>query len=173
MSKIPVEKLKQIPPKRLLKLINKAKEYLKGNEVMQEMCKEFGVDIDVIDLIPVRFGDLDVSAQTRKGVVILNYKLLADGDFFKDLQYLIHEFKHYISQVYGKKPTPGADDGEYLDNPEEQEGFQWQLQYIEDQFGKDEAEDYVENLLDHHDIDNDDEREEKKDILMERVEDEE
>ena len=32
------------------------------------MCKEYDVDTDIIDMIPVRFGDLDVSARTDHGL---------------------------------------------------------------------------------------------------------
>lgn len=163
-----IEQVKQIPPKTLLKLINRAKEFLKRNEVMKELCQEYGVNVSIIDFIPIRFGDLDVSARTERGVITLNYKLLCDGDFFKDYHYLIHECQHYFDQCYGKKPTPGADDGDYLSNPAEERGFQRQLEYIDHMFGKDEANRYVEHLLDHHEVD-DAERDERKEVLMKRV----
>lgn len=162
-----LEEIKQIQPKMLLKLIQRGKDYLKKNKVMQEICNKYDFDINDIDLIPVRFGDIDVSARTDKGIVTLNWKLLADGDFFKDFMYLLHEFGHYIQQ--SKEPTQSADDGDYLLNPSEQEAFQYQVKYIDDQFGEDEAADYVEQVLDHHDEDGE-ERAKKKDILMEKVE---
>lgn len=163
-----IEQVKQIPPKTLLKLLNRAKEFLKRNEVMKDLCKEHGVDVSVIDFIPIKFGDLDVSARTERGVITLNYKLLCDGNFFKDYHYLIHECQHYLDQCYGDKPTPGADDGDYLSNPAEERGFQRQLEFIDHMFGKDEADKYVEHLLDHHKVD-DEERDERKEVLMKRV----
>ena len=40
-----------------LRLINKVKNSLKNDDVFKDMCKECGVSIDVIDLIPVKFGN--------------------------------------------------------------------------------------------------------------------
>lgn len=163
-----LEEIKQIPPKVLLKLIQRGKDYLKKNKVMQEICDKYDFDINDIDLIPVRFDDIDVSARTDKGIVTLNWKLLADGDFFRDFAYLVHEFGHYIQQ--SKEPTQSADDGDYLLNPSEQEAFQYQVKYIDEQFGEDDADDYVQQVLDHHDVKNEKEREHKEDILMKLVE---
>jgi hypothetical protein len=112
------------------------------------------------------FSDLDVSAKTVKGVVYLNYKLLCDGDFYKDYGYLTHEYTHALQQCTGKGPTKGSDDGEYLDNKYEVEGFQNQVEYMANEFGEDEAEDYVDNLLEHHEITNKKEKAKKKDQLM-------
>lgn len=172
MKKIPIEKAKKLPPKTLLKLIQRAKNYLKKNDVFKNMCKEYNADVDVIDLIPIKFGDLDVSARTDHGVITLSWKLLSDGDFFKDYMYIVHECEHYFQQCYGDKPTQGAEDGSYLDNPYEEQGFQRQLEYIDDQFGENEAENYVEHLLDHHKVKDSDDRKDKKETLMELVDDE-
>src|ERR1700683_4482930 len=98
--KIPIEVVKHFPPTLLLRLINQAKQYLKKDEVMQRICKDYDVSIDYIDYIPTTFADLDVSAKTIKGAVYLNYKLLCDGDFFKDYQYLIHEWLHHFQQTF-------------------------------------------------------------------------
>jgi len=166
--KISLETIKKVKPEILLKLINKAKEHLKTDEVMQRICKEYDQSVDMIDLIPTTFKDLDVSAKTDHGVVYLNYKLLEDGDFLKDYSYLIHEYSHFFQQCFMSKPTKGADDGEYLDNPYEIEGFVNQIEYIANELGEDEAHDYVDDLLDHHDID-DKEKDDKKETLMARV----
>ena len=127
---------------------------------------EYDVDIEEIDLIPMRFGTIDVSAKTDHGIIIFNYKLLCDGFFLKDYSYGVHECLHYLQQTTGDKPTQSADDGEYLDNPFEEEAFTKQVAYIANQFGKNDAEDYVDDLLDHHEIDNEKEFKEKKEVLM-------
>ena len=164
--KIPIEVVKNFPPIILLRMIGGAKKYLKNNEVMQRICKEYGVPIDYIDYIPTMFSDLDVSAKTVKGVVYLNYKLLCDGDFFCDFGYLVHEYSHFFQQCFNDKPTKGSDDGEYLDNKYEIEGFQNQIEYMANQFGEDEAEEYVDNLLEHHEIDEKNKAKKKKEELM-------
>jgi len=168
-KKYTLKEIKSKSPKSLLNLINRAKKVLKDDPVMKKAFKDHKVDIDFIDLIPVKFGDIEVSATTSHGIVTLNYKLLVDGDFFKDYGYLIHEFVHVLQQCFGEKPTQGADDGEYLENPAEQEGFQYQIEYIDNEFGSNKAEDYVDQLLDHHEIKDSKDRKKKTEQLMSRV----
>jgi hypothetical protein len=165
-EKIPLSQVKKLPYQSLNRMIKKMREYLKKNEVVQKMFKEYEVDISEIDLIPMMFGNLDVSAKTDHGVIIYNYRLLTDGDFFKDFSYGVHEMTHWLQQTTGNKATRSSDDGNYLDNPYEQEGFQNQVEYISDQFGKPEAEKYVDDLLEHHEVDSKKEKEEKKEVLM-------
>jgi hypothetical protein len=168
VRQLSIEDVKKISPKILLKIINRAKKYLKTNDVFIDMCKEHNVDVNILDSVPVRFGDIEVSARTSHGIIILNYKLLCDGDFFKDYSYLCHELEHMLSQCFGDTATMGANDGDYLHNPDEQKGFQRQIEYIDDQFGMGEATKYVEHLLDHHDKGGK-EKEKLKDILMKKV----
>ena len=168
-KKIPLNMVRKMPYKTLNRMIKKAKNYLKTDEVWRKVCKDYDEDIDIIDLIPTMFGNIDVSAKTDHGVVTLNYKLLTDGDFFKDYSYLIHEYTHWFQQCYGDKPTQSADDGSYLDNKFEQEGFQNQVEYIAKQFGENEAETYVDDLLEHHDVDSKKEFNDKKETLMAKV----
>lgn len=168
-EKIPLSQVKKLPYKSLNRMIKKMREYLKQNEVVQKMFDEYEVDIEEIDYIPMMFGNLDVSAKTDHGVIIFNYKLLCDGDFFKDFSYGVHEMTHWLQQTTGTKATKSSDDGSYLDNPYEQEGFQNQVQYIAEQFGDDEAEQYVDDLLEHHEVDKKKEFEDKKETLMAKV----
>jgi len=165
-EKISLKTIKKMPITTLMRLINKAKKYLKSDESWKKICDEYNEDVDIIDFIPTYFGNLDVSAKTDHGVIILNYNLLCDGDFFKDYSYLIHEYTHWFQQCYGDKPTKSSDDGNYLDNPFEQEGFQNQVSYIADNFGEDEAEKYVDHLLDYHEADK---KETRKEELMAKV----
>ena len=168
-EKIPLSQVKKLPYKSLNRMIKKMREYLKQNEVVQAMFKEYKVDIEEIDYIPMMFGNLDVSAKTDHGVIIYNYKLLTDGDWFKDFSYGVHEMTHWLQQTTGTKATKSSDDGSYLDNPYEQEGFQNQVQYIADQFGDAEAEQYVDDLLEHHEVESKKEVKEKKETLMAKV----
>lgn len=161
--------VKKLPYKSLNRMIKKMREFLKKDETTKKMFKEYEVEIEEIDYIPIRFGKLDVSAKTDHGVIILNYKLLTDGDFFKDFSYGVHEITHWLQQTTGTKATKSSDDGSYLDNPYEQEGFQNQIGYIADNFGEEQAEDYTDNLLDYHEVDNKKEKEDKKDKLMSKV----
>lgn len=163
-KKIPIEEIKKIPQALLKRLINRAKHHLKNDEVMIRIFKEYNEPVDIIDLIPTAFADLDVSAKTDHGAVYLNYELLCDGDFFKDYQYLIHEYTHWAQQCLGERPTKSADDGEYLLNPFEQEGFRNQMEYVSKEEGEDTAEEYVDDLIVHHEVKN---PKKKKDIKQE------
>jgi len=168
-DKIPLSVVKKFPYKTLSRLIKKMREFLKKDPVVQDMFKKYDVDIEEIDYIPMMFGDIDVSAKTDHGIIIYNYKLLTDRDFFEDFSYGVHEMTHWLQQTTGNKPTKSSDEGDYLENPYEQEGFQNQIEYIAEHFGDEEAEKYVDHLLDHHDVDDDNRREELEDVLMEKI----
>lgn len=169
-KKFTLKQIKSSSPGALLKLINKAKNFLKKDKVWKKICKEYDQDPDIIDYIPTMFGDLDVSAKTDHGIIIINYKLLLDGSFFKDYSYLIHEYTHWFQQCFGDKPTQSSNQGSYLDNPYEQEGFQNQIEYLSNHFGEDEAEEYVDGLLKHHDIKGKKRKDELESVLLEKVE---
>ena len=164
-----LDKVKKLPYKTLNRLINKLKQQLKKDEVIKKMFKEYKVDLDEIDYIPMMFGDLNVSAKTNHGTIIYNYKLLADGEFFKDFSYGVHEMTHWLQQTTGDKPTKSSNSGSYLDNKYEKEGFQNQIEYIAKEFGENEAERYVDDLLDYHEIDSKKEYNNKKEVLMSKV----
>lgn len=150
-------------------LIQKAKNYLKTDKTFQDICAKYKVSPQIIDLIPIRFGDLPVSARTAQGIITLNYKLLNTDNFFNNIHYLHHELDHAIKQTQSSHPTQSADDGNYLDNPDEQEAFQYQLQFLDDLYGPAEAHQYVNHLLDHHDIKNKKDRKNKKQELLKKV----
>lgn len=169
MSKFSLEEVKKLPYRSLERFLEKLRAYLKKDEVVQKMFKEYGADINEIDFIPMKFDDIDVSAKTDHGIIIYNYELLTDGDFFKDFSYGVHEITHYLQQTCGKEATQSSEDGNYLDNPFEEEGFKNQIEWISKEFGEGEADKYVENLLDHHEVEKKDEREEKKEELMAQV----
>jgi len=168
-KELSLEEVKAIPFKTLNRMIEKLKEFLKTDETTLKMFEEYEIDIEEIDYIPMMFGELDVSAKTDHGIIIFNYALLMDGDFFQDFSYGVHEITHWLQQTAGDKATRSSDEGSYLDNPYEIEGFQNQIEYIANQSGEDEAEEYVDNLLDHHDIDSKKEIKDKKDKLMAKI----
>jgi len=168
-KKIPIEEIKKIPHAILNRLIQKLRNKLRHDETMQRVFKQYGVDIEEIYLVPMAFAELEVSAKTDHGIIYYNYELLADGDFEEDYQYGIYEVTHWLQQTAGEKPTQSADDGNYLDNPYEQEGFQNQMEYAAKEFGEDKAEQYVDDLLKHHDIKGKKKKEEKKKELLKLV----
>jgi hypothetical protein len=151
----------------MLKFIQRLKNELKKDDVMQKICDDFDADIEDIDLIPVRFAPIDTSAKTDAGIVTLNSDLLTKESLDKVLSLMLHEFYHYFSQC--DEPTQSADDGDYLSNKDEVEAFQHQIQYLDENAGESAAEEYVEQVLDHHDEEGK-ERDRKKTKLMKLVE---
>jgi len=151
--------------KELLKLIDSVRARIKEHPVVIDMFKKHNVNIDELDLIPMCFGNIDVSARTEKGIITFNYALIEDGDFEKDDHYLVHEVVHFLQQT--NKPTKSSDDGDYLDNKAEIEGFQNQTHFLADERGDEKAEDYVEQVLDHHEVNEEKERNKRKKQLLE------
>lgn len=151
--------------KELLKLIDKVKARIKKSPTVIDMFKKYDTDIDELDLIPMCFGDIDVSARTEKGIITFNKALIEDGNFEDDDHYVTHEVTHFLQQSH--KPTKSSDDGDYLKNPAEIEGFQNQSKFISEEDGDEAAEQYIDQVLDHHDITNTKERAKRKKKLLE------
>ena len=155
--------------KKLLELIQTAKDFLKNDPVMIKAFKKYNTDIEEIDFIPTIFKKLEVSATTDHGVVYLNTELIKDNKFDKkDYSYMVHEYIHWLQQTAGKKPTQSSDDGDYLENKYEQESFKSQVEYMANELGEDTAEEYVDHLLKYHDVKKD-EKKDKKELLMSQV----
>jgi hypothetical protein len=144
-------------------LINKLKSEIKKTDTIKDLFKEYDIDLKEIDLIPVCFADVEVSARTEHAIIYLNYKLLETPEKIKE--YLVHEITHYLQQTCGDKPTMGSTDDSYLDNPYEAEGFQNQTKFISETKSDDAAEDYIDNVLDHHEVPKSERTEKKKKLL--------
>lgn len=168
-KKISIKSSQSLPPDVLFLVINRMKRAVKNDDVLRAAFNKYNVDINEIDFIPIYFKKLDVSAQCKHGIIYLNFKLLEDGLDLKDTSYLVHEITHWLQQTTGDKPTQSSDEGNYLDNEYEREGFKNQIEYISEHFGKQEAEDYVDHLLDYHDIKDDDKKDELESILLEKA----
>lgn len=157
------EKRKQRKKNRLIRNLKAA---LKKEEEYIEMCKEKGKDINHIDEVSFTFVPLDVSAKTVNGEVYLNEKLL-DADWDEQMRYLVHEICHVFQQENGEV-NGKANKGDYLDDENEQEAFQSQISFMADYNSPEEIQEYIENLLDHHDIKGK-ERQEKTEKLTEKI----
>lgn len=135
------------------KIISLFRKYLKENHIILSICekyKEKNTD-EIIDNVPIRFEPLDVSAKTVNGEIILNSELLK-GDFRDNVRYLIHEFTHVLQQENGKVNSTTGKDENYLDDPNEIEAFQNQIDYMEEVYSEKEIQEYMDQLLDHHNI---------------------
>jgi uncharacterized FlaG/YvyC family protein len=149
------------------KIIDNVRGRVKKSPSIIDMFNLAGIDINEIDLVPMCFADLDVSATTDHGIIYFNIKLLDDGDFEKDDHYMAHELQHYCDQCTGTHPTQGSNEGEYLDNPTEIKGFNAQTKFISETRNEAAAEKYIEQVLDHHEVNDNKEREQRKEQLLE------
>ncbi len=149
-----------------LELLNNIKQKIKKSDVIINMFKKHDVNLDYLDLFPMAFSDeINVSARTDHGIIYFNIKLLEKPDQLD--HYMVHETQHVLQQAFGKVPTQGASDGDYLDNKFEQEGFKAQTEYLSDTRGDEIAEKYIDKVLDHHEVDSKKEREKRKKKLLE------
>lgn len=146
-------------------IIQKSLEFIAGTKVVQDMFDDFDVSLSELFLIPIIFQkNLNVSAQTKHGIIYLNNKLKKE---VKELApYLTHEITHYLQQTTGDKPTQGSGDDDYLENPAEVEGFNNQTEFLSETEGNDKADKYIDQVLDHHDINDLEERKDKKEDLL-------
>ncbi len=165
------ERLKRIKRKRELeKQVEKLVNMIKKEDVYLKKCKEYDKDPDFIDNVEIEFDDgLDVSGKTVNGHIFLNGALFDDGDVEDQLRYVLHELVHVMQQRSGMV-SGKAKNKSYLDDENEQEAFKAQLQYMDDNYTEEEVQDYLEGLLDHHNIEGK-ERREKIRILTEDMED--
>lgn len=151
-----------------VEILTKIRQELKEEPTAKKIFKDFGKDMDFLDGIPIDISDeIDVSAKTVNSRIILNKKLL-DEPFEILMRYAVHELVHALQHM----ETSDADDPysqhEYLDRPDELEAFQYQIEYDKNNRGENEVVEYVEELLDYHDIP-EHEQEEKKSELLERT----
>jgi hypothetical protein len=166
---------KGLPHKKLIPILDALKKRVFDSDVVKDMLDEYGIDRSEINLWPICVAKIPVSARTDHGVIYINVDLLIDenGNVREDVEksdhYLPHEMTHTCQQTTGNKATPGSTEDNYLDAPTEQEGFRNQTKYISDTQGDEEAEDYVEQVLDHHTKNNvdDKKRDGRRDKLLE------
>jgi len=152
----------------IIELLAKVKRELKKNTIAEEICREHNFGIDIIDGISFEFeDDLEASAKTINSKILLNSNLM-DEEFEIIMRYAIHELVHALQHMRGEG---GEKDeaGSYLDREDELEAFQYQIEYELEERGEESAEEYVDNLIEYHEVPPE-ERENKKEELLERTE---
>jgi len=141
---------------------------LKVEPIVKDILKEKKYPSEILDGIPIKFSDdLDVSAKTVNSEIELNKKLLSEP-FEIIMRYVVHELVHAFQHMdkEGKKDNNKAKD--YLDNPDEVEAFSTQVAYDAKERGEDAAIEYVEDLIEYHEIPEGD-KVQKKEELTEKM----
>jgi len=168
MIKIIASKKKSNYLKDQMEALSKIRTSLINDNIAKDICKENDVGPLFLRSVPIRFEKLDVTAKTVNGNIILNPKLM-NKSFEIMMRYIIHELVHAIQHMddYDKKDNDKKK--KYLNREDEIEAFQYQLKYDKENRGDEEAEKYVDHLLDFHKIP-EDQKEDKKEEIMEKAE---
>jgi hypothetical protein len=134
-----------------IELLSRIKTELKRSPIAKEICKEHGFSIDIIDGIPMDFSEeIDTSARTVNSAISLSSELMNE-DFQIMMRYAIHELVHALQHMK-MEGMEAFESDEYLDRPDELEAFQYQIEYESETMGQDKAEEYVDNLIEYHEI---------------------
>ena len=150
-----------------IELISQIKKELRSSGLVSEICKENGFGLQILDGISIEFvDDLGVSAKTIDSSIKLSSGLI-DEEFEIMMRYAIHELVHALQHMKSMG-TDLYEGDEYLDRADELEAFQYQIEYEAEERGMDQAEEYVKNLVEYHEIPEED-REEKENELLERA----
>jgi hypothetical protein len=102
--------------------------------------------------IPISFSnELDVSAKTTDGEMTLSTELIEEG-YEIMLRYVVHELVHVFQHMENKEKRDLYPNHDYLDRPDELQAFQYQIEFDESARGEKSVIEYIEELLDYHDI---------------------
>jgi hypothetical protein len=85
------------------------------------------------------------------------------------MRYAIHELVHALQHMRNKTKKDPYKDKEYLDRGDELEAFQYQIKFDKKERGSEEAYEYVDELLEYHEIPEDEANEKKKELLEKAV----
>jgi hypothetical protein len=152
--------------REIFKALSEIRAALLNDEIAMDICSEAGEDESILEAVPIYFEEMDVTAKTVSGKIMLNPALI-DEPFIIMMRYVIHELVHVMQHLDGKKRDKD-DDGNYLDKETEEAAFKRQIEFdMEHRTEKDVGE-YIDGLLEYHDFP-EKKREEKEEELKEFV----
>lgn len=162
--------------KRLIEnnfLIAEIRKQLKEDPIVMEMCEENGFPTDIIDGIVISFDpELDVSAKTVNSEVFLNEQLKAEPNDSENwpvlMRYAVHELTHALQHMKREGMEDEEAGKDYLDREDETEAFQYQIKYDLKERGPEKVREYLDELVEYHELD-EDEADDKKKELLEKV----
>ena len=159
-----MQKKSEIKDKTLL--LSEIRLELKNEPLIKDKLKEYKENPKILDGIPLDFKEMDVTAKTINGAIFLNPKVVK-MEFSILMRYVVHEFVHVLQHIYEQKMNINSDDKdeEYLDREDELEAFKTQVKYDAKNRGADAAEEYVDELLDYHDISGKAAKTKKKELM--------
>lgn len=148
-----------------LEVLTEIKNRLKNEPLVHKIFKDHQKDLNLLDGIPIDISDdLDVSAKTVNSRIILNRALLYEP-FDVLMRYVIHELTHALQHIDAESTGDIYNNYEYLDRPDELEAFKNQIEFDKDKRGPKAVEKYVDDLLNYHEIPEEDKPEKKEELL--------
>ena len=154
-------------------LLSEIKKDICSDKLVKELFKDYNFSEEVLLGVAISFSDdIDSTAKTVNGQIFLNTSLLDESDDTIG-RYIIHElthvFQHIEKQKNGQNKKKSDNSEDYLSKPEEIEAFQNQIAYNADKTSRKEVEDYVFDLLEYHEVEDEDEADDVWEVLMEKV----
>ena len=139
--------------KKQEELVEQVINLLKEHELVQRLFSKFEIDPEYIHKVNIEFGDIGVSAKAQKDSIVVNKKFLEDGNIVDDLHYIVHELVHVLQYLTGfVEKAKDYKFKHYLDNPLELQAFREQIKFIKEYKNQEEADKYLKELLDFHEI---------------------
>lgn len=158
--------------KKNKKLLNEAeilaelRSFLENSSMAKDICSENNMPISFLSGVPISFDDMKESARTVNSSIFLNRKLTKKPmDIIK--RYLIHEITHAIQHVAEPGASKEVKNKEYLDKDTEVEAFKNQISFQKKNEGTGRTNEYLEGLLDFHDLKGVKRKHKKKELLSE------
>jgi len=162
------KKDKEISIEKQIEVISDVKNFLKKDLIVKDICSSFGRGLKDFDGISISFDKkLDVTAKTIDGKIFLNTSLM-DEKFEVICRYVVHELTHVFQHMKKEFSRKKEKKKEYLDRPQEIEAFQNQIKFDAKNRTEKEAKEYVDDLLDYHDLGGN-KRNETKDKLLKKL----
>lgn len=135
--------------------------------IARDICDDYNKKYSELENLKIKFKEgIGCSAKTVDGNIFLNTTLLNE-DFEVVMRYVIHELVHVFQhQLLKNKKNKNPDAAlDYLNRPSEVEAFQAQIRYQNGVDGKAKAEDYVDDLIEYHKVDDKDKDDIKNTLL--------
>ena len=137
--------------RKAFKKLSEIRSEILNDPIAKDIASELGDDSeDFLKCVSISFDDLDVSAKTLNGNIILNQKLMEKPSPVM-MRYVIHELTHAVQHIMNNGSKSNKSNDDYLEKDSEVEAFQRQVEYHASSVSKKDAEKYIDDLLEYHD----------------------
>ena len=153
--------------REVFKSLSDIQAALLNDEIAKDICEESDQPISILSAVPIMFEEMDVTAKTVNGKIMLNPALM-DEPFNILMRYVIHELVHVMQHIEGGSKKGNKEKGNYLDKKNEEDAFKRQIEFDFEHRPEGDIEEYIEGLFEYHEYP-EEKREEKEEDLKELV----